>query len=74
MFADTIRQLESVASADLVPQSTVDVLTSAYRKYRERSHHLSLENLEPVVPADQFAAERAAVSAIWTATMAAEAQ
>ena len=50
MFADTIRQLESVASADLVPQATVDVLTDAYRKYRERSHHLSLENAEPVVP------------------------
>src|SRR5262249_52884795 len=31
MFSDTIRQLESVASADLVPQATVDVLTSAYR-------------------------------------------
>ena len=44
MFADTIRQLESVASADLVPQATVDVLTHAYRRYRERSHHLSLEN------------------------------
>ena len=36
MFSDTIRQLESVASADLVPQATVDVLTDAYRKYRER--------------------------------------
>jgi glutamate-ammonia-ligase adenylyltransferase len=73
MFADTIRQLESVASADLVPQATVDVLTSAYRKYRERSHHLSLENLEPVVSAEEFAGDRAAVSAIWDATMAAEA-
>jgi glutamate-ammonia-ligase adenylyltransferase len=69
MFADTIRQLESVASADLVPQATVDVLTAAYRKYRERSHHLSLENLEPVVPADDLATDRAAVSAIWNATM-----
>jgi glutamate-ammonia-ligase adenylyltransferase len=74
MFADTIRQLESVASADLVPQATVDVLTSAYRKYRERSHHLSLENLEPVVPAEQFAEDRAAVSAIWNATMAIDAR
>jgi glutamate-ammonia-ligase adenylyltransferase len=73
MFADTIRQLESVASADLVPQATVDVLTSAYRKYRERSHHLSLENLEPVVSADEFAGDRAAVSAIWDATMVSEA-
>jgi len=69
MFSDTIRQLESVASADLVPQSTVDVLTDAYRKYRERSHHLSLEQAEPLVPAEEFAAERAGVTAIWNATM-----
>jgi [glutamine synthetase] adenylyltransferase / [glutamine synthetase]-adenylyl-L-tyrosine phosphorylase len=70
MFADTIRQLESVASADLVPQATVDVLTGAYRSYRERAHHLSLDNAEAVVPAEEFARERAAVSAIWNATMA----
>jgi glutamate-ammonia-ligase adenylyltransferase len=69
MFADTIRQLESVASADLVPQATVDVLTHAYRKYRERSHHLSLEHAEPLVDAVEFAAERAAVTAIWDAMM-----
>jgi len=69
MFADTIRQLESVASADLVPQLTVDVLTDAYRKYRERSHHRSLEQAEPVVDAAEFAAQRAAVTAIWNATM-----
>ncbi len=71
MFADTIRQLESVASADLVPQATVDVLTHAYRKYRERAHHLSLEQAEAVVPAEEFAVDRAAVTAIWDATMAA---
>jgi [glutamine synthetase] adenylyltransferase / [glutamine synthetase]-adenylyl-L-tyrosine phosphorylase len=69
MFADTIRQLESVASADLVPQSTVDVLTQAYRRYREHTHHLSLEGREPVVPGEEFAATRAAVTAIWDATM-----
>ena len=43
LFADTIRQLESVASADLVPQASVDVLTAAYRAYRARTHHLSLD-------------------------------
>jgi glutamate-ammonia-ligase adenylyltransferase len=69
MFADTIRQLESVASADLVPQATVDVLTQAYRKYRERAHHLSLEKAEAVVPVEEFADQRAAVTAIWDATM-----
>jgi glutamate-ammonia-ligase adenylyltransferase len=70
MFADTIRQLESVASADLVPQATVDVLTAAYRRYREHSHHLSLEGRDPLVPAEEFAETRAAVTAIWEAAMA----
>jgi glutamate-ammonia-ligase adenylyltransferase len=69
MFADTIRQLESVASADLVPQATVDVLTHAYRTYRERSHHLSLEGREPVLPSADVREIRAAVTAIWDATM-----
>jgi [glutamine synthetase] adenylyltransferase / [glutamine synthetase]-adenylyl-L-tyrosine phosphorylase len=64
-YSDNIRQLESLASADLVPQSTVDVLTGAYRTYRQRLHHLSLEAEESRVPDTEFAAERAAVSAIW---------
>jgi [glutamine synthetase] adenylyltransferase / [glutamine synthetase]-adenylyl-L-tyrosine phosphorylase len=65
MFSDTIRQLESVASADLVPQATVDVLTAAYRAYRTRAHHLSLAAEGAVVAAEEFAVERAAVTAIW---------
>jgi glutamate-ammonia-ligase adenylyltransferase len=68
-FSDTIRQLESVASADLVPQSTVDRLTAAYRAYRERTHRMSLEGGANVVPADQFLTERRAVSAIWQSAM-----
>ena len=69
MFSDTIRQLESVASAGLVEQSTVDVLTAAYRAYRARRHRLSLAGEEGPVAAAEFAAERAAVSAIWRRTM-----
>jgi glutamate-ammonia-ligase adenylyltransferase len=69
MFSDTIRQLESVASADLVPQTTVDILTAAYRAYRERTHRMSLEGGANVVPAEQFAQLRAAVSAIWRSAM-----
>src|SRR5581483_7624434 len=49
MFSDTIRQLESVASADLVPQRTVDVLTGIYRSYRSRAHHLSLASRPAIV-------------------------
>jgi [glutamine synthetase] adenylyltransferase / [glutamine synthetase]-adenylyl-L-tyrosine phosphorylase len=69
MFSDTIRQLESVASADLVPQATVDILTGAYRAYRACVHHLALEGREAVVRAEDFIAERAAVARIWSATM-----
>jgi [glutamine synthetase] adenylyltransferase / [glutamine synthetase]-adenylyl-L-tyrosine phosphorylase len=69
MFSDTIRQLESVASADLVPQTTVDVLTAAYRAYRTRIHHLSLAGEGAVIAAEEFAGERAAVTAIWQDVM-----
>lgn len=69
MFADGIRQLESVASADLVPQSTVDVLTATYRTYRACTHHLSLEDRPAIVSADRFQTERAAVTDIWNRTM-----
>ena len=69
LFSDTIRQLESVASADLVPQATVDILTGAYRAFRTRSHHLSLAGAVAVVPASEFVAERAAVIRIWNEAM-----
>jgi glutamate-ammonia-ligase adenylyltransferase len=69
MFSDTIRQLESVASADLVPQVTVDLLIIAYQAYRVRTHHLSLMNETPIVANAEFATERAAVTRIWNRTM-----
>jgi len=69
LFSDTIRQLESVASADLVPQATVDELTAAYRAFRGRSHHLSLAGAAAIVPDTEFVAERAAVTRIWNEAM-----
>jgi glutamate-ammonia-ligase adenylyltransferase len=69
LFSDTIRQLESVASADLVPQLTVDELTAAYRAFRGRSHHLSLAGAGAIVPDSEFVAERAAVTRIWNEAM-----
>jgi glutamate-ammonia-ligase adenylyltransferase len=70
-FADTIRQLESVASADLVPQARVDVLTRIYQLYRTRLHHRALDGRGAVVTANEFSAESAAVSAIWDQVMGA---
>jgi glutamate-ammonia-ligase adenylyltransferase len=68
-FPDTIRQLESLASAALVPQHTVDVLVRAYQRYRLVAHRRSLEGQDNLVPAADFAPEREAVAAIWRATM-----
>jgi glutamate-ammonia-ligase adenylyltransferase len=68
-FSDTIRQLESVASAALVSQETVDQLVRAYRHYRGLAHRRSLESLPAVVPDAQCRAERGAVAVIWHATM-----
>jgi len=69
LYSDTIRQLESVASANLVPQQTVDQLTAAYRAYRGRIHHLSLQGRPAIAGDEDFATERAAVSTAWDATM-----
>ena len=48
-FSDNIRQLESLASGDLVPQSRVDFLVDTYRKYRQRLHRLSLDGAKNLV-------------------------
>jgi [glutamine synthetase] adenylyltransferase / [glutamine synthetase]-adenylyl-L-tyrosine phosphorylase len=68
-FSDTIRQLESVASAALVPQGEVDQLVAAYQRYRQAAHRRSLEGQSAVVDAGQFIAEREQVAAIWRATL-----
>jgi glutamate-ammonia-ligase adenylyltransferase len=61
--------LESVASANLVPQADIDVLSHAYRSYRERLHHRSLAEGDSLVPASELKPERAAVSALWQRAM-----
>ena len=48
-FSDNIRQLESLASGAIVPQSRVDFLVATYRAYRQRLHRLSLDGAKNVV-------------------------
>ena len=68
-FSDNIRQLESLASGNLVPQSRVDFLVSTYRRYRERLHHLSLNGAKNVIAGGEFVEERAGVIDIWEEVM-----
>jgi glutamate-ammonia-ligase adenylyltransferase len=70
-YADTIRQLESVASADLVPQALVDRLTGIYRTYRTRLHHRALDGRGAMLDVAEFSAQRATVTAIWDEVMGA---
>jgi glutamate-ammonia-ligase adenylyltransferase len=71
MYSDTIRQLESVASADLVPQGRIDTLSGAYLGYRSCLHHRALAGESAIVAASEFVAERAAIVAIWDEVMGA---
>jgi glutamate-ammonia-ligase adenylyltransferase len=64
-FPDTIRHLESVGSAALVDHQVIDRLVNAYRIYREAAHHLSLEQLPPVVEAATYEKISASVAAVW---------
>ncbi len=68
-YSDTIRQLESVASANLVPQRVVDTLTGAYRRYRQSLHRRALEGRGAIIPDTEFNAERGAVIDIWNEAM-----
>ena len=68
-FSDNIRQLESLASGNLVPQSRVDFLVNTYRSYRERLHHQSLNGAGNVIDAGEFVAERRGVIGIWDEVM-----
>ncbi|HEY6642540.1 bifunctional [glutamate--ammonia ligase]-adenylyl-L-tyrosine phosphorylase/[glutamate--ammonia-ligase] adenylyltransferase [Povalibacter sp.] len=69
IFSDNIRQLESLASGNLVPQSRVDFLVNTYRRYRERLHRLSLNGAKNIVDASEFVEERRGVVAIWDEVM-----
>jgi glutamate-ammonia-ligase adenylyltransferase len=69
IFSDNIRQLESLASGNLVPQRQVDFLVDTYRRYRERLHRRSLAGEGNVVDEGEFVAERRGVVAIWAEVM-----
>ena len=71
-FSDNIRQLESLASGNLVPQSRVDFLVDTYRKYRHRLHRLSLDGAKNIVSADEFVEERRGMIEIWEEAMSAD--
>jgi len=67
-YSDNIRQLEGLARAGIVESETARWLERTYIGYRTILHHLSLEGGARVVDAEEHAAERAGVEAIWHRT------
>ena len=68
-YTDNIRLLEGFAVKGLMSEREAGLLADAYRAYRARVHSLALQEMNAVVGADEFAAEREAVSAVWQALM-----
>lgn len=64
-FPDTIRQLESLGSINLLPQAHVDQLVQAYRAYRRARHHRSLESKSDVLDQATWQPIRQVVQDIW---------
>jgi glutamate-ammonia-ligase adenylyltransferase len=65
-WTDNIRLLQTLEDTGLLDSDTVRTMIDCYRGYRSRVHRLALQEVrEAVVPEQDFAAERAAVSALW---------
>ena len=64
-YPDNIRQLATLAAAGCLDADEALRLQDIYRAYRLRLHHLTLDEKQPLLPAREFAAERADVRRIW---------
>ncbi|MFK7977049.1 MAG: bifunctional [glutamate--ammonia ligase]-adenylyl-L-tyrosine phosphorylase/[glutamate--ammonia-ligase] adenylyltransferase [Halioglobus sp.] len=63
-WSDNVRILQTLGREGFFKQPECEALTQAYLAYRSAAHQLSLQQ-SGAVPADQFVAEREAVTAKW---------
>jgi len=64
-FSDNIRQIAALAAAGRLDVQTAARLQDAYREFRRRLHHLTLNDRPPFVGDDELLAERDLVAAVW---------
>ena len=69
-YSDNIRLLERFAECGLMAEADTALLCDAFRAYRRRAHHLTLQEQKAVVDEAEFVAEREGVLRIWRALMA----
>ena len=64
-WTDNIRILGDLEAAGVLRPADAETLREAYKSYRMAGHRLQLQDQPGRVPAAEFAARRAAVTAIW---------
>ncbi|MBW8189702.1 bifunctional [glutamate--ammonia ligase]-adenylyl-L-tyrosine phosphorylase/[glutamate--ammonia-ligase] adenylyltransferase [Neiella marina] len=64
-WSDNLRIFETAAEQQLLTTQQAGQLTHAYCSYRNRGHHLSLQNQKAMVSATEFGDERQQVMAVW---------
>jgi glutamate-ammonia-ligase adenylyltransferase len=64
-YSDNIRQLDALAETACIDRQTALRLQATYREYRNRAHHLLLDEQAPLVARDEFQEQRQFVADIW---------
>ena len=64
-YTDNVRLLMLFASEGLMAADDADILTDAYRCYRQHLHRIKLTEASGVIPEEDVRQEREAVSRIW---------
>lgn len=64
-YTDNIRLLEALATAGLMTESDVAVLSEAYRTFRAKLHKMALQEQPGLVDAEEYNELSAAVRQIW---------
>ena len=68
-YSDNIRLLETLAQCGRLSEADSTLLCDAYRAYRRRLHHLTLQESPGLVDEDEFAPLRAGVQCLWQSLM-----
>jgi len=64
-FTDNVRQIQSMLDCGLIKSGEADLLTYAYRAYREMAHRLVLQEVAIKVDSCQFVIYRRRISELW---------
>ena len=70
-YSDNIRQLEALAATGCIRNQTSLRLQEIYKAYRLRTHHLTLDDRQALVPRSEFDTEQEYVERLWEQTFGA---